>query len=157
MTKVFQNINYPDLSITNNKTGEEIKKGISEIVVSNTDQFMMFFLNSLKVYENTFDNKTIVLFCCWKYSTYSEEQCGNLITNDKTFKEQIALEGFNLSDGVVNNCITQLTRKGLLIKKNRGRYMLNPQLFFKGKITDRTTLVHTLSYTPIEPNENFDK
>ena len=153
LAKTYVKEVHPELSTVNNQTGEEISSGITETIVSNVDEFMMFFLNGLKVYNGTLDSCTVVLFCCWKYSTPNTGM-GNLITNDAVFKEQIRLEGFKMSDGTVNNCITQLVNKELLIRKNRGRYMLNPKYFFKGKITERTRLVHKLIYEPINNNEN---
>ena len=41
-------------------------------------------------------------------------------------------------------------KKGLLIKQCKGQYTLNPEYFFKGTLSNRSSLKYTLCYNPEE-------
>lgn len=74
-----------------------------------------------------------VLVCCWKAATHSNRHTkdGNIISNNPVFKKLCAEEGLDMSDGAIDNAISGLCKKGLLIRQCRGQYSLNPNYFIK--------------------------
>lgn len=81
--------------------------------------------------------------CCWKHSTYNKENevSGNIVHNNASFKQHCREEGLDLSDASIDNNISALCKAGLLIKKCRGEYLLNPDYFFKGSLSQRTKML----------------
>lgn len=55
------------------------------------------------------------------------------------FRDTIKIKT-NLAAGTIRNTITSLVKKKMLLKDSRYKavYYLNPEYFFKGKISDRT-------------------
>lgn len=51
-----------------------------------------------------------------------------------------------LAAGTIKNTIVSLVKKKMLLKDNRYNsvYYLNPEYFFKGKITDRTKIIKNI-------------
>lgn len=60
-------------------------------------------------------------------------------------KKRIASE-CDLSSYTINNAVSSLVGKNLLLRKETSIYMLNPKYFFKGKIEDRAALIRTVEY-----------
>lgn len=52
----------------------------------------------------------------------------------------------DLSLHTINNCLSSLVRKSILIRKATSIYMLNPKYFFKGKLEVRDILIRTMEY-----------
>ena len=52
----------------------------------------------------------------------------------------------NLAAGTIRNTITSLVKKKMLLKDSRYKavYYLNPEYFFKGKISDRTQIIKNI-------------
>lgn len=52
----------------------------------------------------------------------------------------------NLAAGTIRNTITSLVKKKMLFKdsKYKAVYYLNPEYFFKGKISDRTQIIKNI-------------
>ena len=91
-----------------------------------------------------------VLMCCWKYSSYNAEskEEGNIIHNNASFKEYCKSEGLETSDANIDNAISALCKNGLLFKKCRGEYMLNPAYFFKGSLSKRSRILFNVVVEP---------
>ena len=101
------------------------------------------------------DIKTIkkVMVQCWRASVYypelvDEQLPGNKVTADKQFKD-ITAKNANITVRSVDSALASLSKKNLLFKDKqyKGIYYLNPKLFFKGKISDRTKIIkHSIEY-----------
>lgn len=93
-----------------------------------------------------------VLMCIWKYSTYNpaNEMEGNLIYNTPLFKKYCHDEGVSDSNALIDNAFSKLNKEGIIIKKCRGAYMLNPEYFFKGSLSSRTKILYTYKVEPTD-------
>lgn len=129
-----------DYSLLDNNTGEILE--LKQTRKLSIDEFMMVFFAS---YPQLFKLKGMqlkILMCCWRYSSYSKENEieGNIIHNNASFKEHCREDGVNIPDASIDNAISYLGKQGMLIKKCRGEYLLNPRYFFKGRLSDRSKL-----------------
>lgn len=137
----------PDYSLVDKHTGE-IQEWKRTRVVS-IDEFIMFFFASMPDLFKLEGLQMKVLMCCWKHSSYSDvETEGNIIHNDKLLKDYIRSCGLNLTDGAVDVIIHRLSKANILIKKCKGTYILNPQYFFKGRLSDRSKIVYNIIVEP---------
>lgn len=82
----------------------------------------------------------LILWCA-KNMNYETNEV--IIVN--ALKKRIAAE-CNLSSYTINNAVSALVSKNLLLRKETSIYMLNPNYFFKGKIEDRVALIRTVEY-----------
>jgi hypothetical protein len=64
---------------------------------------------------------------------------GNLIAINRTIKEEIKKSILVTSVGTISNCLTELTKANLLLRKieGRGGYIINSRYAYKGSSTDR--------------------
>lgn len=104
------------------------------------EEFIMIFFASYPDLMKLGGQKLKVLMVCWKYSTFGNPEEGNVIVNDKVFKGHVREYEPNMSDGSIDVAISELARKGLIVKQCKGRYVLNHRYFFKGKLSDRSKL-----------------
>jgi len=114
------------------------------------DEFIMVFFSSYPELLKLQGTHLKVLMCCWKYSSYNaeSEEEGNIIHNNASFKKHCREEGLETSDAVIDNSISALRIMGLLQKKCRGEYMLNPRYFFKGKLSKRSRIQFNVVVEP---------
>lgn len=155
MKKVYTRINHSELRTVNINTGEVIS-GVSEVKCSSIDAFIMCFLNSIPEITNLDGNSMRVLLWCWKFSSFNNSlPNGNIIINDPVFRSSIRTSGGDLTDSVINKAFHVLSKKELLIKQCKGRYILNPEYFFKGTLSDRSSLKYIVSYNPTENNPDM--
>lgn len=70
---------------------------------------------------------------------------GNKISLDEELRDTIKIKT-NLAAGTIRNTITSLVKKKMLLKDSRYKavYYLNPEYFFKGKISDRTQIIKNI-------------
>ena len=127
-----------DYSLLDNHTGELLEYRQTRKL--SLEEFIMVFFSS---YPELFKLKGLqlkILMCCWKHSTYNKENdhSGNIVHNNASFKAHCREEGLDISDASIDNNISSLCKVGLLIKKCRGEYLLNPEYFFKGSLSQRT-------------------
>lgn len=148
-----------DYSLLDNRTGEILEYSKTRKVPM--ENFVMVFLSSHTDLLSLKGAQLKLLVCCWIHSSFNNNTCkeGNLLHNDAVFKDNCRKDGLNISDGVIDNTICQLNKKGFLIKKCRGTYLLNPDYFFKGTLSDRSKLQYTLKVEPGEQDlqESIDK
>ena len=158
-TKIYEEIN----NITDIDTGE-VKVIENRIVRKvNQDEFVQIYLDDLSgLLSISTGNESKLLSILWKKSEWNTENSsmGNKVVIVKPFKDEWAKElGIGLQ--AINNIISGLVKKNLLIKKDRSVYYLNPKYFFKGFSKDRVKAIKTvLSYTFSEnPNQQelFDE
>lgn len=137
-------------SLLDNNTGEILDLNITKKVT--IDEFIMVFFSSCPQLMALTGNHLKVLICCWKYSSYNpdNEERGNIIHNGPGFKNACKESGLNVSNAVIDNAISALYRKGFLIKKFRGEYLLNPAFFFKGKLSSRSKVNLNFKVEPTE-------
>ena len=139
-----------DFSLVDNHTGELLEFRQTRKV--SLDEFIQVFFSS---YPELFKLKGLqlkVLMCCWKHSTYNKENdtTGNIVHNNASFKQHCREEGLELSDASIDNTISSLCKTGLLRKKCRGEYLLNPEYFFKGSLSQRTKIQMQFIVEPAE-------
>ncbi len=139
-----------DYSILDNRTGEILDLNITKKV--DIDEFIMVFFASCPQLMNLTGNHLKVLICCWKHSTYNpqNEEQGNIVHNGTGFKKACRENGLDISNASIDNAISALCKKGFLIKKFRGEYLLNPVYFFRGKLSNRSKV--NINFT-VEPTK----
>lgn len=144
--KIYTQITNPELKVVCTTTGE-IVSGVSIVKCDSIDDFIMCFLSSIKEVASLDGNSIRVLLFCWKFSSFNYNMPeANVIVNDVDFKERLRLNGLNLSDASINNAINKLYKAGMLQKKCRGKYTLNPKYFFKGTLANRSKLQLNVIY-----------
>jgi hypothetical protein len=113
---------------------------------------MVFFSSCPRLMDLT-GNHLKVLICCWKHSSYNpeNEERGNILHNGPGFKSACRENGLDISNAAIDNAVSALCKKGFLIKKFRGEYLLNPQYFFKGRLSNRSKV--RVNYV-VEPEED---
>lgn len=131
-------------ALLDKETGEIKDLNITRKVT--LDEFIMVFFASYPELLTLPGLQLKVLMCCWKYSTYNANNAeeGNLLHNNAYFKQYCREDGLDASDANIDNCISGLSKRGLLIKRCKGEYLLNPNYFFKGKLTDRSKISYNL-------------
>jgi hypothetical protein len=138
-------------SLVDECTGELLEyKQTKKITV---DEFIMVFFSSCPELMNLTGNHLKVLICCWKHSSYNpeNEERGNILHNGPGFKSACRENGLDISNAAIDNAVSALCKKGFLIKKFRGEYLLNPQYFFKGRLSNRSKV--RVNYV-VEPEED---
>lgn len=131
------NENY---SLLDNQTGEIKELKITRRVTQ--EEFIMVFLKTIPELWNLEGNQLKLLMYCWLDSSFNkiEDNEGNIIRNDILFKNKVRQMGLDLTNGAIDVYISQLTKANILIRVCRGAYLLNPNYFFKGKISDNTKM-----------------
>lgn len=146
--KIFTKVINPDLAVVNTVTGE-IESAVASVSVDNIDDFIFCFLKSIPQITSLDGNTMRVLMWCWKFSSFNLNiPDANYISNDLDFKEKIRAEGGNLSNSSIDLAIHNLCKDGFLIRRCRGKYALNPDLFFKGTLSNRAKLKCSIEYSP---------
>lgn len=136
--------------VVNETTGQVIETIETEVVkVVTQDAFMQVYLEDNSGLFNIKNNSELqVLLQLWKRSVFD--------TNEVIIVKQIKIEianaiGTKLQN--VNNTISSLKKKKLLISKARGVYFLNPKYFFKGYKENRPKVIKLVQKYIIEDGE----
>lgn len=140
-----------DYSLIDNHTGEIID--LKQTRQVDIDTFILVFFASFPEIMKLKGVALRVLMCCWKNSTYNPAAGseGNMVFNGPSFKENCRLDGLETSDANIDNAFSILTKKGFLFRKHKGEYMLNPEYFFKGRLSDRSKLKCNFFVDPNQP------
>ena len=128
---------------------ESIKVGVSGEILSaiktvSAEQFC--HLRDNEEFYKLSKAESNVLAVLWYTSNYYEDKdralLGNKISLDEELRDTIKIKT-NLAAGTIRNTITSLVKKKMLLKDSRYKavYYLNPEYFFKGKISDRTQII----------------
>lgn len=141
-----------DYSIVDNHTGELLE--LRQTRKLSLEEFIMVFFSSYPQLFKLKGQQLKILMCCWKHSTYNKENdiAGNVVHNNASFKQHCREEGLELTDASIDNNISALCKAGLLHKKCRGEYLLNPDYFFKGSLSQRTKLLMSFIVESEEDN-----
>lgn len=139
-----------DFSVVDNRTGELLE--LRQTKKLSLDEFFMVFAASCPTLLKLKGLQLKVLICCWRYSSYNKEysQDGNIIHNSPTFKQFCKHEGLQTSDACIDKAFTKLCKENLLIRRCRGEYLMNPQYFFKGTLSDRTKILYNIVVEPMD-------
>lgn len=141
-------------SILDESTGELLDH--YEVRTVDIDAYITVFFSLIPEVMKLNGRCIKVLMCCWKKSSFdslSEE--GNLLHNNQSFKDYVRSTGCDITDGAIDNCISILAKRGLLIRRCRGEYLLNPNYFFKGSLSDRSKLRTLLQVNPVKTSKSF--
>ena len=138
----------------NTETGE-LEEVFVNVAMDNKSWYMTYFSCFSAYIKLTGCQKDLLMALCIlsNYSTSIPE--GNVFSNNKYLKNKIREMGLNWTDGQINNEISRLAKINMLQKLERGTYMLNPEYFWKGTMSDRTKLLLNVS-NGILPNTNFN-
>lgn len=135
-------------SIVDSETGELLTENVEHTFIKSIkpEDFMQVYLkdiSGLMEIENISELKVLVHL--WKESSFNSqgETKGNQIFLVKSVKEEIS-QKCGLEYNTVHKAIFSLHKKGILIRKDRSLYILNPKFFFKGYSKDRTKTVEIL-------------
>lgn len=120
------------------------------------EEFIVVFFSSYPELFRLKGQQLKVLMCCWKHSTYNKDNdtTGNIVHNNASFKAHCKEDGLDLSDASIDNSISALCKAGLLQKKCRGEYRLNPNYFFKGALSQRSKILMQFVVGQEEPANN---
>lgn len=137
-----------DYSLLDNHTGEILVFRQTKKV--SIEDFIMVFFSCIPQVMDLNGIYLKILICCWKHSTFSEGHTakGNVIHNNKVFKNYVRECGLEVSDSSIDNAISALCRHRLLIRQCRGEYLLNPDYFFKGTLSNRSRLKFSVEVDP---------
>lgn len=140
----MSNFNTINKTTTINEDGEILdqRQEITQVFTKkiSTEKFLQVYLNDLSgLFQLNSSTEIKLLSLMWRDSRYNDDNSdiGNIVYTIKDLKEQWVKE-MGSSMGTINNTITKLVTKGLLISKPKSRsvYYLNPQYFFKGNTKD---------------------
>lgn len=129
--------------------GEIISGEITRIKKCSAEEFCQLYLKDNNEFFKLTQAEHNVLGICMYVSTYfnSERQKdrGNMFVFNTLFTDT-AKEKTGLSVSTIKNSIANLVKKKMIIKdtEHRGVYYLNPLYFFKGKISDRTSIIKSI-------------
>jgi hypothetical protein len=150
---------HGDWRITDGQ-GEIVKQGVVTKTCKTTEEFVKVYLNALdemiKLDHRTFQ----VLMVCMKECSFCDDKHkeGSVVYNLKQFKDKCRdvlgpdKYGKPLHDDTINKYMSRLCKMGILIRKSRGEFVLNPSLFIKGELP---TEVLYQAPPRLTDNENF--
>lgn len=126
--------------------GKVVSADITIIKKVSPEQFTQIYLQDNEEFFKLSKAESNVLAVCWHYSIYYEDDSdllGNKVIYNTDLRDKI-IEKTSLKEGTIKNTMGSLVKKKMLIKDldHRGIYYLNPQYFFKGKISKRTQVIN---------------
>ncbi len=153
MSKIFESTVRSSLM---SKEGELLEERVETKIVRKVSpkDFIQVYLEDLsKLFNIGSPTEIKVLISLWKHTSFNKqgEALGNKVVLIKSIKASIA-EDIGTSIGTIDNAISKLVKKDLLIKTDRSVYLLNPKYFFKGYIPDRINVIRTVIEYQIEKN-----
>lgn len=129
--------------------GEILSAEVKTIKTVSAEQFCQIYLRDNEEFYKLSKAESNVLAILWYTSNYYEDKDralpGNKISLDEELRDTIKIKT-NLAAGTIRNTITSLVKKKMLLKDSRYKavYYLNPEYFFKGKISDRTQIIKNI-------------
>lgn len=129
--------------------GEILSAEVKTIKTVSAEQFCQIYLRDNEEFYKLSKAESNVLAVLWYTSNYYEDKDralpGNKISLDEELRDTIKIKT-NLAAGTIRNTITSLVKKRMLLKDSRYKavYYLNPEYFFKGKISDRTQIIKNI-------------
>lgn len=143
----YISVEVEDKKVLDEKTGE-LSKLYAKINVGSQEEFLKIYINSIddlaKIDHTTFQVMLIVL----KRAKFSDKDnvYGNEFFNNDNFKQEVKDKlGFK-KDNTVNKYISILAKTKILLRVNKGSYILNPRYFARGKMTAKTRMELIVKY-----------
>ena len=136
-----------DLFIGEKESGEILQDFVIERTCDTQEEFLKIYLNSIedlsKIDHQTFEVLLIVL----RRARFvdKEDVMGNEFFNNDIFKHEVKMK-LGLKDNAINKYVSNLTKAKILLRVNKGSYILNPRYFLKGKMTDKTRMELVVKY-----------
>ena len=136
-------------SIQLGASGEIISAEIKTFKTVSAEQFCQVYLKDNEEFFKLTKAESNILAVLWYTSNYYEDKDislpGNKISLDAQLRDVIKTKT-GLASGTIKNTVVSLVKKKMLLKDNRYNsvYYLNPEYFFKGKITDRTKIIKNI-------------
>lgn len=148
MAKKFRTEIDPTKVIVDKETGE-VLSAVAKRVCETQEEFLKIYLNSIDDLI-TLDNRLFqILLVCLKRAKFSDgkNKEGNEIFNNDKFKYECRkLIDPTLSNNAINKYVSRLTASNMLIRINKGSFILNPRYFVKGTMTPKTRLELVVQY-----------
>lgn len=129
--------------------GEIVSAEIKTFKTVSAEQFCQVYLKDNEEFFKLTKAESNILAVLWYTSNYYEDKDislpGNKISLDAQLRDVIKTKT-GLASGTIKNTVVSLVKKKMLLKDNRYNsvYYLNPEYFFKGKITDRTKIIKNI-------------
>lgn len=143
-----------DYSLLDNHTGEVLK--YSQVRKVSLEDFIMIFFSSIPELAKLTGQKLKVLMVCWMYADYGNSERESEVINDATFKDAVRRYEPMLSDSNIDACFSDFVKGGILRRICRGRYALNHNYFFRGKLSDRSKLAYKVVVDPKDIKKTKD-
>lgn len=114
------------------------------------EDFIMVYLASIPEMFALQGQQLKLLMAIWRLSSFNKAWCeeGNIFLNDRSTKDAIRRMGLQLSDSSIDVALHNIVDNGFLIKKGKGKYLLNPTYFFKGTLSDRSHIKLSVEVDP---------
>lgn len=155
------NYKYLETRETLNKDGViEQTETIKSIKIPKEEDYIKLYIKHINYLNNLPQGLDPLIYCLLEYVTY-----GNKIVINSSIKRAIA-QKLNKEFNTINQYMTKLVKHDILIREDRGVYILNPALYGKGKWEDIIKLRKELelnitykddSYTITHKNKNQPK
>ena len=130
--------------------GEILSAEITTIKKVTAEQFCQVYLKDNSEFYSLSKAESNVLSVAWLMSSYYSDPefkfPGNRISCDKQFRD-IVHNKTGLAESTIKAAIASLAQKEMLLKDReyKGIYYLNPDYFFKGKLSDRTKAIKQIT------------
>lgn len=147
--KVIQEVEY---GVYDAGTGAYVSGG--KHIVRNVpyEKFVKVYLEDFSGLLDIGKGEVKVLTYCWKVSEYNTGR----IFLVKKVKQEMANE-VGIGADSIDNIITKLTRKKLLINEGSAVYRLNPNLFWKGDEAERAHILRVTVDYKLMPEEKEEE
>lgn len=133
--------------ITDKEHGEILQDFVVERVCDTQEEFLKIYTKSIDDLANI-DHQTFqVLLIVLKRAKYSDKDNvdGNEFFNNNNFKEEVKKK-LGLKENAINKYVSNLNKANILLRINKGSYILNPRYFAKGTMTKKTRMKLIVQY-----------
>jgi hypothetical protein len=152
--KKTKSVIYEKESVVVNEHGETLTTELTTVKKVNKETFLQVYLDDfmslMRIKEGS--EYKIVLWIGKNMNFDTNE-----IALIKAIKERMSIDiGTNIR--TINNSVSALVSKKILIQKGRGLFILNPKLFFKGSLDSRNNLlkvIRKIEYEFTDSNEEI--
>jgi biotin operon repressor len=130
-----------EVTISEENTGEVIKTARTEVAMFESEPaYVKLYLNDLCRMNGLNNSQQKILNALVKNMGYN-----NVLPSYKPVKEMIA-ESLGMPYNTLNEGIKELHKKGIIIRKARGFYIMDPNLFGRGSWNDVKKIRMVIEY-----------
>ena len=127
-------------------TGEIKSKRWVKKEVKDRQQFVVLYLEHIGLINRLPHSELKFLLCC---ASQIEWESNELSLSPKTMAAIVECSG--LKESTIRNAVSRLTKKNILSRKQANWYILNPEIFFKGKEIARAKMFELTYQWNIKP------